>query len=75
LGVPEYLMTSEGPDHEKSFTARACVNGQVFEACVGRSKKEAEQGAAESAWRGLTASDGDGGTGGSDAESADSSAS
>jgi ribonuclease-3 len=59
LGVPEYLMTSEGPDHEKTFTARACVNGRVFEACVGRSKKEAEQGAAESAWRGLTAADGD----------------
>jgi ribonuclease-3 len=56
LGVPEYLMDSEGPDHEKTFTARASVNGQVFAACTGRSKKEAEQGAAEAAWRGLTAS-------------------
>ena len=55
LGVPEYLMTSEGPDHEKTFTARAVVNGQTFAACTGRSKKEAEQGAAEAAWRGLTA--------------------
>ncbi len=59
LGVPDYLMTSEGPDHEKTFTARAVVNGQTFDACTGRSKKEAEQGAAEAAWRVLTADDAD----------------
>jgi ribonuclease-3 len=54
LGVPEYLMTAEGPDHDKRFTARACVNGVTYEPCVGRSKKEAEQAAAELAWRALT---------------------
>jgi ribonuclease III len=57
LGVPDYLMSSVGPDHEKTFTARATVNGQVFDACTGHSKKEAEQGAAETAWRAITAGD------------------
>jgi ribonuclease-3 len=54
LGVPDYVMTSTGPDHEKIFTARASVAGQMFGACTGKSKKEAEQGAAETAWRELT---------------------
>jgi ribonuclease-3 len=57
LGVPDYLMSSVGPDHEKTFTARATVNGQTFDACTGHSKKEAEQGAAETAWRAITAGD------------------
>jgi ribonuclease-3 len=57
LGVPEYLMSSSGPDHEKTFTARALVHGRTFAASTGRSKKEAEQGAAESAWRAITAGD------------------
>jgi ribonuclease-3 len=58
LGVPDYLMSSVGPDHEKTFTAQAIVAGVRYSACVGRSKKEAEQGAAETAWRALTAPDG-----------------
>ncbi|MDT4934192.1 MAG: ribonuclease [Pseudonocardiales bacterium] len=57
LGVPEYVMSSEGPDHAKTFTARAAVAGRTFDACTGRSKKEAEQAAAETAWRALTADD------------------
>ena len=59
LGVPEYLMSAEGPDHEKTFTARASVNGRTFDACTGRSKKEAEQAAAETAWRAITAAGAD----------------
>jgi ribonuclease-3 len=55
LGVPEYLMSSTGPDHEKTFTARAQVAGELFAASTGRSKKEAEQLAAETAWRAITA--------------------
>jgi len=55
LGVPDYVMRSDGPDHEKTFTARATVAGVVYPACTGRSKKEAEQAAAEAAWRALTA--------------------
>jgi ribonuclease III len=50
LGVPEYLIDSEGPDHERRFTARAVVANEIFESCVGSSKKEAEQAAASSAW-------------------------
>jgi ribonuclease III len=57
LGVPEYVMSSEGPDHEKTFTARASVAGRTFGACSGHSKKEAEQGAAEAAWRELAGQD------------------
>jgi ribonuclease-3 len=55
LGVPDYRMTSDGPDHERTFTARAVVAGVVYPACTGRSKKEAEQAAAEAAWRALMA--------------------
>jgi ribonuclease-3 len=55
LGVPDYEISSVGPDHEKTFTARASVNGELFDACTGRNKKEAEQAAAETAWRGLSA--------------------
>ncbi len=55
LGVPDYEITSIGPDHAKIFTARASVNGELFDACTGRNKKEAEQAAAETAWRTLTA--------------------
>ncbi|MDQ6849733.1 MAG: ribonuclease III [Actinomycetota bacterium] len=54
LGVPEYLMSSAGPDHEKTFTAQAAVGGEQFQACTGRSKKEAEQAAAEAAWHVIT---------------------
>jgi ribonuclease-3 len=54
LGVPEYVMASEGPDHAKTFTARAIVDGVMYTASTGRSKKEAEQAAAETAWRALT---------------------
>jgi ribonuclease III len=55
LGVPDYVMTSAGPDHEKTFTAQAQVAGELFGASTGRSKKEAEQLAAETAWRELAA--------------------
>ncbi|GAB2475375.1 ribonuclease III family protein [Jatrophihabitans fulvus] len=55
LGVPEYVMSSDGPDHEKIFTARAQVAGELFDASSGRSKKEAEQLAAETAWRSINA--------------------
>jgi ribonuclease-3 len=54
FGVPEYRIEEDGPDHAKTFTARAVVNGESFGAGAGRSKKEAEQRAAELAWRLLT---------------------
>ena len=53
LGVPEYGVSEEGPDHAKSFTAVARVGGESFGSGAGRSKKEAEQKAAEAAWTAL----------------------
>ena len=53
LGVPEYDVTEHGPDHEKTFNAEAKVAGAVRGAGEGRSKKEAEQQAAERAWRSI----------------------
>jgi ribonuclease III len=53
LGVPEYAVSEEGPDHAKSFTAAARVGGESFGSGAGHSKKEAEQKAAEAAWTAL----------------------
>jgi ribonuclease-3 len=55
LGVPEYVIEDEGPDHMKTFTARVRVADRLHGHGVGRSKKEAEQQAAESAYRTLSA--------------------
>jgi ribonuclease-3 len=55
LGVPEYVMSASGPDHEKIFTAQAHIAGELFASSTGRSKKEAEQLAAETAWRAIAA--------------------
>ncbi|WP_163510440.1 ribonuclease III [Fodinicola acaciae] len=51
LGVPEYKVTATGPDHDKTFTAVAVVSGEDVGSGTGHSKKEAEQEAAEAAWR------------------------
>ncbi|GAA3869104.1 ribonuclease III [Streptomyces sedi] len=56
LGVPEYVIGESGPDHEKTFTAAARVGGQTYGTGTGRSKKEAEQQAAETAWRAIRTS-------------------
>jgi ribonuclease III len=50
LGVPEYQVEESGPDHQKSFRAVVKVGGQVLGTGEGRSKKAAEQQAAEAAW-------------------------
>ena len=50
LGVPYYEIGESGPDHEKTFTAEVKVGGVVHGRGSGRSKKEAEQQAAEEAW-------------------------
>ncbi|MEU8036141.1 ribonuclease III [Streptosporangium sp. NPDC049078] len=50
LGVPEYHVEESGPDHAKSFTAVVRVGGEGYGSGAGRSKKEAEQQAAEAAW-------------------------
>lgn len=48
--LPEYLVTEEGPDHEKRFTAVARIAGDTLGTGRGRSKKEAEQAAAREAY-------------------------
>ena len=50
LGVPEYRVTEQGPDHEKMFEAQSVVGSETLGSGSGRSKKEAEQKAAEVAW-------------------------
>ncbi|MFL6132432.1 MAG: ribonuclease III, partial [Nocardioidaceae bacterium] len=50
LGVPEYVIADEGPDHMKTFTAQVRVGEGLYGNGVGRSKKEAEQAAAETAY-------------------------
>ena len=65
LGTPQYDVVSTGPDHDKTFTAKVVIDGEAFGTGVGRSKKGAEQNAAEDAWRRLTeraevSGDGDG---------------
>jgi ribonuclease-3 len=59
LGVPDYLVSETGPDHQKIFTADVHVAGQSRGTGTGRSKKEAEQEAAASAWRALRGQDTD----------------
>ncbi|GAA3284867.1 hypothetical protein GCM10020218_043720 [Dactylosporangium vinaceum] len=54
LGVPEYRIDEEGPDHAKRFTAWVIVAGKRYGGSQGGSKKEAEQLAAEAAWRELS---------------------
>ncbi len=54
LGVPEYRITEDGPDHLKVFTATAIVSGRELGTGRGNTKKEAEQKAAELAWNTLT---------------------
>jgi ribonuclease-3 len=57
LGVPEYQVTESGPDHAKTFWAIALVGGEAVGEGEGRSKKEAEQRAAERAWTRLSGGD------------------
>jgi ribonuclease-3 len=51
LGVPEYHVEESGPDHQKFFRASVRVAGRTYGSGSGRSKKEAEQQAAEAAWK------------------------
>jgi ribonuclease-3 len=54
LGGPEYVVDESGPDHQKSFRAVARIGGKVWGDGEGRTKKEAEQQAAEAAWTALS---------------------
>ncbi|MGZ5416575.1 MAG: ribonuclease III [Nocardioides sp.] len=59
LGVPEYVIEDDGPDHEKTFSAQVQVGDALYGHGTGRSKKEAEQQAAETAYRAIAEKHGD----------------
>lgn len=73
LGVPEYRIEGTGPDHLKTFTAWVVVAGNRYGGAEGRSKKEAEQRAAEAAWRTLAEQNGQNGDDGKDGRTDDNS--
>lgn len=52
-GLPQYSLHEEGPDHAKKFYATVSVAGSSSGPGVGRSKKQAEQGAARAALESL----------------------
>lgn len=54
LGAPAYVHEESGPDHDKRFEARAVIDGTLYPPHQGRSKKQAEQGAAQAAVAALT---------------------
>jgi ribonuclease-3 len=49
-GSLEYRVTESGPDHDKSFIAAAIVGGEEIAIGNGKSKREAEQAAARTAF-------------------------
>lgn len=52
--IPQYIVTDEeGPDHAKTFEVVISIGGEVYGMGKGRSKKEAEQRAAEETLRSL----------------------
>ena len=55
LGVPRYEVSSEGPDHDRRFSAVVYVGGEVWGRGTGRSKKAAQTDAAAQAWTALDA--------------------
>jgi ribonuclease III len=52
--LPHYDVADDGPDHAKRFFAAVSVAGEVRGRGEGRSKKQAEQGAARQGWENLT---------------------
>jgi ribonuclease-3 len=53
--LPRYEVTDEGPDHAKRFFATVTIGDGVLGRGEGRSKKQAEQAAAQAAWHALGA--------------------
>jgi ribonuclease-3 len=52
--LPRYEVSEEGPDHAKRFFATVFIDEEACGTGEGRSKKQAEQAAAQKAWRALT---------------------
>ncbi|NPA50572.1 MAG: ribonuclease III [Epsilonproteobacteria bacterium] len=52
--TPEYvLLGTKGPDHKKEFNVAVKLNGETLATAVGKSKKQAQQKAAEIAYKKL----------------------
>ncbi|MFN8025262.1 MAG: ribonuclease III [Acidimicrobiia bacterium] len=51
--LPKYTVRHEGPDHSTRYFATVSLQGEVYGAGEGRSKKSAEQAAARVAWDAL----------------------
>jgi ribonuclease-3 len=58
LGPVSYRVTATGPDHQREFTAVVVVRDGEYGSGIGRTKKEAEQKAAEQACQALNQLDG-----------------
>jgi len=54
LGTVTYQVTATGPDHQREFTAAVVVMDTRYGSGTGRTKKEAEQKAAEKTCQALT---------------------
>lgn len=53
LGVPQYVVSEDGPDHAKTFEARVALGEELLGHGIGPSKKSAEQAAAATAYEEL----------------------
>ncbi|MGP1445797.1 ribonuclease III [Treponema sp.] len=52
--VPKYILIgTQGPDHDRVFQVKVQIKGTEYGPAKGKSKKEAEQAAAEAAWQAL----------------------
>lgn len=56
MGVPEYRVTEDGPDHAKTFEAVVLLGGSPYGSGTGRTKKEAEQQAASAGFAAIESS-------------------
>ncbi|GMA17193.1 RNA-binding protein [Deinococcus metallilatus] len=59
LGTPTFDATAEGPPHERVFHVTVSAGGRALGQGEGRSKRDAERGAAEAALAALDAQEGD----------------
>lgn len=58
--IPKYeLEKVSGPDHNRTFWFTVHINGSVYGPCSGKTKKEAEQAAAELAYENLSSDQSD----------------
>ena len=53
--IPKYvLVETSGPEHDRRFQIKVVIKNTEYEPALGKSKKEAEQAAAEVAWKALS---------------------